>query len=219
MFFGKDSRVNMETNLMSFEKVNKPGWLFEDVKYLVEELGTYVTYSGDTPWLNRLIMGHTSATDCEYISRAGIWLPNPPDLTKDAMTKVKQLNMIRNTDPKIHAQNIKDKMIYPTTVFYELDSVTGKVKVHDKNGYRTAIQLSFRELVPKNTVVYLQNGVMHIIPDGCHSAARTVEKDLKLLFEYLLSFVSSILIHIFSNFQFFSNFQLSSRYTFPADVP
>ena len=75
-FFGKDTRLRLEKNLMSFDSIGERGWLYSETKHLVDDLKVHLTLSGDTPWLNRL----TSATiqsDASADSCCVLWMPNP----------------------------------------------------------------------------------------------------------------------------------------------
>ena len=77
VFLGKDTRYNMEINLLSFDVVGEKGWLYKETKYLVDVLKVHLTVSGDTPWLNRLLT--CFANDSGMLSRIGIWFPDPPE--------------------------------------------------------------------------------------------------------------------------------------------
>ena len=60
-----------------FFKVGEKGWLFNETRILVEELGVILTVSGDTPWMNRLVSGKDSDASC--LTGAGLWIRDPPD--------------------------------------------------------------------------------------------------------------------------------------------
>ncbi len=138
VFCGKDSRLNMETNLGSFDIVGEKGWLFEETRILVVDRKVKLTLSGDAPFLNRLVTGFQLDNK---LSKATIWVP-----------------------------------------------ATILTKQTGDDGYRTSINLAehLAKPLPETTLIYLENKG-HVIPDPAHSAPRTVEKDIKSLCEYLLT--------------------------------
>ncbi len=67
----KDTRINLERNLGSFEVIGETGWLMEETRELVNKKAI-VTLSGDAPYLNRLIGGYSS--DLRFKSYAPLWI-------------------------------------------------------------------------------------------------------------------------------------------------
>ena len=49
VFIGKDSRCNMELNMMSFDIIGEPGWLFLQSKELVEQYEVRFSYFVGNP--------------------------------------------------------------------------------------------------------------------------------------------------------------------------
>ena len=87
---------------------------------------------------------------------------------------------------KVLANQCVLKAIFPTTVFVDVNDEN-----NERNGKRTEIELDFYSELHEDTLIYLKS-VQHAIPDGCHACTRIVEKELKLIAEYLLEKVQVI---------------------------
>lgn len=71
-FYGKDSRYNLEQNIgWTVCGDQESGWLFQQTKKLVIDLGCEVTVSGDSPFLLHLILDINKEDSNAYPS----WLP------------------------------------------------------------------------------------------------------------------------------------------------
>ena len=69
---GKDSRFAMELNLgPSVVGCQESGWLFQQTNQL-KNLGAKLTYSGDTPFLHRLILGSGNDLSTDYPSKMAL---------------------------------------------------------------------------------------------------------------------------------------------------
>lgn len=181
VFCGKDSSVNMERNLGSFSVAGEKGWLFEEMKFLCDNLKVHLTLSGDVPWIGRLYAG--GITDDQALSTAPIWLPDPdPELLKALCEKnnisSRQELKSKRLTPKLQRELCNIGCILPHVAFY------GE-RNDPKNGYRTHIDASMERKRPECSLAYVKNS-SYLCPDGFHQSVRNVEKDFKLTAEYLL---------------------------------
>jgi hypothetical protein len=180
VFYGKDSHINMERNLMSFKKVGGKGWLYHESQHLVEVLKVHLTVSGDVPWSNKLVIGHS--VDSHYISTAGMWYPDP---IEDEIERVCRTNKVtRKTLVKLTpSHNLQREMceigcVLPQGAFFGQPD-------DPRNGYRTQIEIAIDQPMPETSMIYLKSRA-HVCPDGFHASVRIAEKDVKLICEFLL---------------------------------
>jgi len=174
VFCGKDSFINMEKNLMSFNVVGEKGWLYLETEYLVNILKVHLTISGDAPWTNRLILGPGVSCDTKFLSNAGIYYPDP---TEEDLETLCARNQISRTD----IINKKQSHAVQT----ELCRIGCILPQNGLNGYRTRIDRDIDIPLPGASMIYLKS-VGHICFDGFHATVRITEKDVKLIAEYLL---------------------------------
>lgn len=73
-FRGKDSRFALEQNVGP-SKIGKQqsGWLYQQTMALSRE-GVNVTFSGDAPYLNRLVLGISTDLSSEYPSQLALYV-------------------------------------------------------------------------------------------------------------------------------------------------
>ncbi len=172
VFCGKDSWINMERNLTSFDVVGKRGWLYNETKHLVDDLKVHLTISGDTPWLSKLVLGF--GHDCQVLSSVAIWYPNPPEVEIEAVCDKHKISR-KDLEKTEHSNQLQADLL-------EIDCVLPQIA---RNGYRTQIQTSINIPLPTTAFIYLPDRSF-ICQDGFHSSVRIMEKDIKLISEYLL---------------------------------
>mgnify|MGYP002809611232 CR=1 FL=1 len=155
---------------------------------MTKECGVHITISADSPFLQRVTSGHND--EVTYHSDCGLWIPDPNDAELKALMKYHKLKI---SDLKewcfedVQSDLCDINAFFPSTAFYDK-----KDPDNPRNGYRT--QIKFKTLdsaLSGMSLVYLPS-VAYICPDGAHCCPRMVEKDLKLIFEFLLVLVSFI---------------------------
>lgn len=197
VFIGKDGRNNLEMNLGSFDVVGNRGWLYEETKTIVCVHKAKITLSGDAPFQSRLVYDRCEDKTC--ISQMSCWAPDIPEVELQQLLrkhKLKKKDLHEQLPPEIQADLIENKVYSATTTYYDWKTfvVPKNVRPEDfirivvpgEDGYRTQIPLNMDIALPPQSLIYVEN-MCYVVPDGCHMTVRIVEKDLKLMAEYLLS--------------------------------
>lgn len=139
-FRGKDSRFVLEQNIgPTIVGDQTSGWLYSQTKQL-SQLGVRVTYSGDSPFLNRLILGTSSDACSDCPSKLSLY--------------------------------VGDNVTYLPT------------KVHDLTCLRSDVNVPFRQEIPTQSLVYLDD-IRCVFPDATHMITRCVESDLRKIAQFI----------------------------------
>ena len=117
----------------------------------------------------------------------GIWLrdPLPEELKKlQSRLKLKKKDALSGNGlmpPNVQSEMIKIGAFSPTTTFHDTAQPN-----HPKSGYRTSIPIDIKLELPAQSLIYVKD-MSCVSVDGCHASTRVVEKDIKLISEYLLT--------------------------------
>ena len=77
---GKDARFPMEQNFGPTVVANQAtGWLYQQT-FALHQLGVKITYSGDSPYLLRLILGAASEMESKYASKLPLYVEDDQQL-------------------------------------------------------------------------------------------------------------------------------------------
>ena len=150
-FRGKDSRFAMEQNLVpSVAGSQETGWLFQQTQTL-RHFGVKVTCSGDTPFLNRLIIAAGNDISRDHPSSMALYVEDKefvPTLCHEDTGNIKK---------------------YLRRAYGFIDYITGR---------RTDLTVPFRENVPEEALLSIES-VLAICPDATHLVTRCTENDLR----------------------------------------
>lgn len=156
-----------------------------------------MTLSGDAPFESRMVWDRCEDKLC--LSLMSAWVP---DALGPVLNNLLKRHGLKNKDdlrqhckPEVQADMIKNEIFSPTTTWY--DPVTFEIPKGTRpsnfirikcpgDGYKTKIPLNCNILLPPQTLIFVEN-MTYVVPDGCHMTVRIVEKDLKLIAEFLLN--------------------------------
>ena len=158
-------RINLEYNLTMSEMLGRHGWLYNETKALHDE-GAILSCSGDSPFQLRMLKGVSSDASCH--SKMCLYLPDPMAVSDTTGSRQKAKK------DSTYTKDLESKgVILPSTI----DCATGR---------RTELNFDISEQLPSESLVFLKS-TFNTCPDVLHMIVRSVENDLKLHVDSLVS--------------------------------